>query len=141
MSCLFHLKGSNLASTSKFLTCNCSNNDDCFSNGTCHVSLSNGACFIDTSKHQLVLGCCINNHMLSSCRTYGRICCQTENCNVKDLATLGTDGRNIDTPTLPPFTLPTGDTTDESPNSSRGSQSTTPTEQFQSTPQGSQYSQ
>ena len=120
--CLF--KGDSVSSASEFLICHC-HNTNCFSNKTCQVPLSNGGCFVETSREKgspLTFGCCINDHILSECKLYLRAYCQSgDYCN-RDLQpvsiTSGTeDSRNG--PTLPPLTLPTESSNNATTNSTQ----------------------
>ncbi|XP_003383393.1 PREDICTED: probable serine/threonine-protein kinase MARK-A [Amphimedon queenslandica] len=131
-----------IISASDFLTCHCHNTINCFSNNTCHVPLSNGACFVETSRDKgspLTFGCCINDRILSDCKLYLRRYCESgDYCN-QDLQpvsiTSGTEdgGSSTTAPTLPPLTLPTesnnnnnnnNNATNSTPQSTTNEQST-----------------
>lgn len=114
-----------IVSASDFLTCHCLNTN-CFSNSTCRVPLSNGACFVETSREKgspLIFGCCINDRILSDCKLYLRRYCESgDYCN-RDLQpvsiTSGTEdpGSSTTAPTLPPLTLPTKPSSNNATNS------------------------
>lgn len=118
-------KGDRIISASDFLTCHCLNTN-CFSNSTCRVPLSNGACFVETSREKgspLIFGCCINDRILSDCKLYLRRYCESgDYCN-RDLQpvsiTSGTEdpGSSTTAPTLPPLTLPTKPSSNNATNS------------------------